>query len=223
MAGLTRRGWWWVLDYLYAALWQARSFLPGRPPSSFRDGEMRPVVIIPGIYETWRFMNPLVTAINGAGHPVHVMTMLQHNRRPVLAAAELIAEYLERHDLRNVVIVAHSKGGLIGKFLMLDPGSAARIDSMVSICTPFSGSRYATLMLLPSLRAFSPRNSMTLRMARERGVNGHITSIFGHFDPHIPEGSELPGAHNIRLDTGGHFRILGTPQTIAAVLECIAT
>ena len=219
---ILRRWWWWTLDYAYAALWQLRSFFPGTPPSSFRDGGLRPVVVLPGIYETWRFMNPLVTAVNDAGHPVHVMTTLQHNRRPVVASAQLIAEYLELHDLHDVVIVAHSKGGLIGKYLMLEPRTAPRIASMVAICTPFSGSRWANLMVLPSLRAFSPRNSVTLRMAREFGVNERITSIFGAFDPHIPEGSELPGGRNIRIETGGHFRILGKPQTIAAVLERIA-
>lgn len=216
---IVRRGWWWWLDYLYAGLWQLRSLIPGAPPRSLGYGKLRPVLIIPGIYETWRFMQPIVVALNAAGHPVHVLPLLRHNRRPVAASAELIAEYLEQHELEGVVIVAHSKGGLIGKFLMLEPRTAARIHSMVTICTPFSGSRYARLMVLPSLRAFSPRNSVTRRMASELAVNERITSIFGVFDPHIPEGSELPGARNIRLDIGGHFRILGKPTTIAAVLE----
>ena len=34
-------------------------------------------------------------------------------------------------------------------------------------------------------------------------------------DPHIPEGSALPGATNIELDAGGHFRILADPRVIA--------
>jgi pimeloyl-ACP methyl ester carboxylesterase len=219
LAGLAKRGTWWLLDYLYAGRRQLRSLLPGRIPESFRDGTSPPVVILPGIYESWRFMQPLVAAVNEAGHPVHVMTVLQQNRRPVAASAELIADYLEKEDLRNVVIVAHSKGGLIGKHLMLDPRTADRVQSMVAICTPFSGSRYARLMVLPSLRAFSPRNATTLRLAAELGANERITSIYGTFDPHIPEGSELPGARNIRLPVAGHFRILGEPDTVAAVLE----
>jgi hypothetical protein len=39
--------------------------------------------------------------------------------------------------------------------------------------------------------------------------------VYAGFDPHIPEGSELPGAKNVRLETGGHFRVLAHPQVFA--------
>jgi len=73
-------------------------------------------------------------------------------------------------------------------------------------------------MLLPSLRALSPRSAVTLQLSREQSVNQRITSLYGLFDPHIPEGSVLPGARNIQLDTGGHFRILAEEDTIRTVL-----
>ena len=52
--------------------------------------------------------------------------------------------------------------------------------------------------------------------------NTRIVSIFGIFDPHIPGGSSLAGAHNIVLETGGHFRILGDRNTIAIVRDAVA-
>jgi len=54
------------------------------------------VVVIPGIYETWQFMRPLVDALHQAGHPVHVVTLLQNNRMPVERAAGLVIDYLKR-------------------------------------------------------------------------------------------------------------------------------
>jgi len=92
---------------------------------------------------------------------------------------------------------------------------------MIAVCTPFSGSRYARYLLIPSLRIFSPRNALTLQMAREEAVNHRISSIYGNFDPHIPEGSVLPGARNIRVPVAGHFRILGHAETVGAILEQI--
>ena len=74
------------------------------------------------------------------------------------------------------------------------------------------------LALLPSLRALSPRSAVTVQLSREQRVNERITSVYGLFDPHIPEGSVLPGARNVPLDTGGHFRILAHPDTISTVL-----
>lgn len=214
-----QKGVWWLQDYLYAAGWQVRGMLSRVQPGSFHQGHRRPVLIIPGVYENWQFMMPLIQSIHDAGHPVHVVTVLQRNQLDVPAAARMVAQHLEEAGLRDAVIVAHSKGGLIGKYamLMLDPEQ--RIDRMVTVCTPFSGSRYARYMLLPSLRIFSPRHPLTLELAREEAINSRITSIYGPFDPHIPEGSVLPGATNIELPTAGHFRILGDPETARIIVE----
>ena len=209
---------WWARDYAYAVGRQLRSAVSRVSPDEFLSGTGRPVVVIPGIFEDWRFMLPLIRELHRAGHPVHVVTVLQRNRLAVPKAADLIAGYLRERDLTDTMIVAHSKGGLIGKYAMMSLDPEQRIGRMVAVCSPFSGSRYAGYMLLPSLRALSPRNAVTVQLSREQGVNERITSVFGLFDPHIPEGSMLPGARNVQLDTGGHFRILAQEETIRTVL-----
>jgi pimeloyl-ACP methyl ester carboxylesterase len=214
-----QKGLWWLQDYLYAGIWQVRGVLSRVQPGSFHSGHRSPVIIIPGVYENWQFMLPLIQAIHDAGHPVHVVTVLQRNKLKVPVAARLVAEHLEESGLQNAVIVAHSKGGLIGKCAMLLPDPEHRIDRMITVCTPFSGSRYANYMLLPTLRIFSPRNALTLELAREERINSRVTSIYGPFDPHIPEGSVLPGATNIELPTAGHFRILGDAETARVIVE----
>lgn len=222
MSGPLRAARWWVQDYLYAAGRQLGSAVSRTRPVDFLSGTGRPVVVIPGIYEDWRFVLPLVKRLHEAGHPVHVVTVLQRNRLAVPQAAELIAGYLRDRNLKDVMIVAHSKGGLIGKYVMMCLDPDGRISGMVAVCSPFSGSRYAAFMLLPSLRAFSPRNAVTVQLSREERVNERITSVYGIFDPHIPEGSVLPGARNIRLDTAGHFRILAHEDTIRTILDAAA-
>ncbi|MFS0717795.1 alpha/beta hydrolase [Arthrobacter sp. 1P04PC] len=219
MSGPLRVAGWWALDYVYAVGRQLRSAVSRVSPDEFLSGTGRHVLIIPGIFEDWRFMMPLIRTLHDAGHPVHVVTVLQRNRLAVPKAAELIAGYLRDRDLTDVLIVAHSKGGLIGKFAMMALDPERRLVRMVAVASPFSGSRYAGFMLLPSLRALSPRSAVTLQLSREQRVNERITSIYGLFDPHIPEGSVLPGARNIQLDTGGHFRILAHEETLKTVLE----
>ncbi|RPE77933.1 MULTISPECIES: triacylglycerol lipase [unclassified Frondihabitans] len=213
---------WWVRDYAFAAHWQVRAIVGRRDPGLYLSGDGRPVVVIPGVWETWAFLRPLIARVHAAGHPVHVLDSLHWNSRPVEATAHDVATYVLEHELTDVVIVAHSKGGLIGKYVMALLDDAHRIESMVAICSPFSGSRYAPWLVLKSLRAFSPRDATTLLLARNREVNARIVSIFGEFDPHIPEGSSLPGAENIRLPAGGHFRILALPRTIRTVLAVAA-
>jgi len=205
---------WWTRDYGYALAWQTRAFFNRTDPDAFLTGDRAPVVVLPGIYETWKFMQPLVAAIHRRGHPVHVLDALRRNERPVVEAAGQVTAYLQERDLGDAIVVAHSKGGLIGKQVMIGP-VGERIRSMLAIATPFGGSRYARLMVSPTLRIFSPSDATIVALARQEDVNSRIVSVYGRFDPHIPEGSELPGAKNVRLETGGHFRILAHPRVLA--------
>ena len=222
MTGILQIAGWWVQDYLYAAGRQLLGAVSRASPEEFLSGTWRPVVVIPGVYEDWRFLLPLIRRLHKAGHPVHVLSSLGRNRLAIPKAADLIAGYIRERNLTDTVIVAHSKGGLIGKFVMLQLDRERRIAGMVAVCSPFSGSRYASFMLLPSLRAFSPRSAVTMQLSREERVNQHITSVYGRFDPHIPEGSLLPGARNIQLDTAGHFRVLAHEETVRTILDATA-
>lgn len=199
---------------MYAGYWQLRATFDRTDATSFASGSAAPIVVLPGVYETWKFMQPLVAAMNDRGHPVHIVDTLRRNQRPVGDMAGSVADFLERNDLTDVILVAHSKGGLAGKVVMTGP-AGARVRSMLAIATPFGGSRYARLMLSRTLREFSPDDPAIVSLARQRDVNERIVSVYAEFDPHIPEGSELAGAKNVRLDTGGHFRILADPRVLA--------
>ena len=206
---------WWARDYAYALYWQARAIVGRTDPDAFQSGAKTPIVVIPGVYETWRFMQPTIRAMHDRGHPVYVVDALNWNNRPVVEAADLVSSFLATHDLRGVVLVSHSKGGLIGKYVMTAGREAARIESMLAVAAPFGGSSYARFMVLPSLRIFSPTNATIVALAHDESVNARIVSVYGEFDPHVPAGSELIGAKNVRLDTGGHFRVLAHPRVMA--------
>ena len=209
---------WWGQDYVYAVAAQLRAVGPGYP-DDLTAGTLRPLVLLPGIYETWRFLEPLAQALHERGHPVHVVTGLGSNRRPVVESARQVADLLRERDLNDVVLVAHSKGGLIGKHLMAFDPAGERVRAMVAVATPFGGSRYSNLMPTPSLRAFRSGDATMRALAAAADVNSRIVSVFGAFDPHIPEGSELAGGRNVRLDGGGHFRVLADPRVVAEVIR----
>lgn len=143
------------------------------------------------------------------------------NTRTVTASADVVRDYLQGRDLSDVLLVAHSKGGLIGKHAMLHQDPEGRIDRMIAVATPFAGSVYARLFLVPSIRAFSPRDRTLRMLAEQLEVNARITSIWGAFDPHIPGGSRLQGAVNVPLRTSGHFRIIGQAELLGAVERAV--
>jgi hypothetical protein len=99
----------------------------------------------------------------------------------------------------------------------LDPDG--RVTAMVAVCTPFAGSVYARRLPSRVLRELAPGSPTTRRLQAYREVDARITTVSGVFDPHIPGGSTLPGARNVVLDDGGHFRLLGVRAVHDIVID----
>jgi len=247
---------WTLLDEMYAG-WRQLALLGGNRRSRrwcSGDDALPEVVLLPGVYEHWTFIRPLGNALNAAGHRVRVVRGLSINRLPiaVTAARAVTALAAEPTPSAGRVIVAHSKGGLVGKHLLMDQAAAAaaaaassapgRADAaagaldpgapparlpdvgvlgVVAVCTPFAGSRYARMFVNRTMRALRPDDETIVLLGGAASVNARIVSVYGVFDPHVPEGSVLAGATNVQVDTAGHFMILRTPEAAAAVLDGI--
>jgi len=210
-----------IADYPNALRFRADAVRARAVPSSFADGHLRPVVILPGIYESWHYLRPIAERLNAGGHPVHVIPTLGLNRAPIPATAARVHAYLVDRGLHSVAIVAHSKGGIVGKHVMALDDREGRVDQLVAIASPFNGSAMARITPNPALRAFLPTDPVIVGLAAERAVNERITSIYPSFDPHIPDGCVLEGARNVELPVIGHFRILLHPAVIEAVLDAV--
>ncbi|WP_147918585.1 esterase/lipase family protein [Ruania zhangjianzhongii] len=232
-----RRGGAWAADYAYAVRQIGAGLIRPAPEwatSGATSGTQVPVLLIPGIYESWRFLEPLAERLLDAGHPVHVVRELGLNHRSVRSGADMVAANLRTLAAREVVLVAHSKGGLIGKQVLLDRADGVtygaqagagdarpgpRVLGLVAVNTPFRGSAYATFMPVRAVRALSPRALRAL--AEQRAVDAQITSLYTSWDPHIPGGSELLTARNVQVPAVGHFRILGDRHTQDAIVAAV--
>lgn len=213
-------------DYGFAVGWQLRGLWPDRARRArWRTGsaDRATVVLLPGVLERWPFLRAIGDRLARAGHPVHTVPSLGVNCRLVPAQAARVAEYLRAHDLRDVVLVAHSKGGLIGKSVLRDRAVSSRVLGLVAVATPFNGSPYARWFVAPSIREFSPEHPVIVDLARDRAVNDRIVSLWPSFDQHIPVSSRLVGARaNVVLPGTGHFRILSSRVFGEAVQRYVA-
>ncbi len=212
-------------DYSYALRVHARTMLGGSVPAAYRLGDRAPILLLPGVYETWRTLRWFGDTMNAEGHPIVVVPGLAHNRRPIVETARFAQAVLDANDLTGVVILAHSKGGIVGKTMMLETdgagGAGRRIERMVAVNSPFSGSRMARFVPTRGFRAFRPDDPHLAKLGAVVDVNARITSVYADFDGHVPDGSELPGATNVRVPVEGHFRPLGHPVGRAAILEAL--
>ena len=212
----------YVADYATALRMLASGILHRGADETYHDGDRAPVLILPGVYEPWTFLRPLAERLHAAGHPVHVVRALGRNAKSISRSAAIAQHYLDSADLRGVVLVAHSKGGLIGKHMMSIDDIGGRIDKLIAIATPFGGSSYARYFLNPPLRAFHPKSKTLVALAANAIANSRITSIYGEFDTHIPEGCALNGATNLEFPVQGHFRVLADESVLAAVDAALA-
>lgn len=216
----------WAIDYLDAAVLHTRAIAGGWrvPPHYGRGKEGKPtIVLIPGVYERWSFLKPIADRLWREGYPISVVHGLGYNLRPIIDTSDRLAAALSRVSANPAgrIIVAHSKGGLVGKHLMLSHREELGVRGLVAVCTPFAGSRYAKYVLGQTLRAFSPTNDTIVLLGRDSSVNSQIVSIFGPFDPHVPDGSVLVGATNVQVPVSGHFRILHARETIDAATDAV--
>ena len=202
-----------------AALDAARRRLSGaRTPR--RAGE-RPVVILPGVYETWHFLRPIADALNRRGHPVHVCTpwasTATRSRRPRRSSPASWPPSTCATSRSSRTARAGSSASTCSRSTTRTAGSTGSSPWP----TPFGGSRLARYTVGSTLRAFLPGDPVIRSLADERAVNARITSIYPRFDPNIPEGSRLEGATNVELPLVGHFRILTAPEALAAVVAAV--
>ncbi|MCU1481424.1 MAG: alpha/beta hydrolase [Subtercola sp.] len=216
----------WMLDYAYTAADELRAAADRRSAEerfAAASASGRPVVLIAGVFETWAVLRTVGAEAARIGHPVHVVEELGRNTETLEASARVIASYLESHDLRHVVLLAHSKGGLVGKYLMLRFDAERRIDGLVAINAPFSGSQWGRVMRAQSVRALGPSDRVVQFLQATHDVDSRIVSVYSTFDQNVWAGSRLEGARrNVRLNVAGHSRILGTKALVPLLPEAIS-
>ncbi|QNO36685.1 hypothetical protein H4J02_09275 [Protaetiibacter sp. SSC-01] len=206
-------------DFPNAMRFRARAARAWPVPPHYAEGDKRPVVVAPGVYETWHYLRLVADALNAAGHPVFTVPGLGFNHRPIPESADIVWRRIRELDLHDVAIVAHSKGGLIGKHVLAQDDVEGRVDRVVAIATPFSGSRMAYYVVAKAVREFRPDNPVISRLLTVEDVNSRIISIAPRWDPHIPDGSTVVGGRNVTLPVVGHFRILLDPRLPQVVVE----
>lgn len=217
----TVHDWGVALGDLARAVWRQRAWrLPAAPDPDSRCRDV-PIVILPGILEPWTYLAPLARWFSDRGHPVEFVETLGWNLAHLDASAERCLRVLRERGISGAVLVAHSKGGLIGKAVLLAQGDEKAAIGMVAVATPFEGStvgrRLQRLVARSPLGLFAPGNPVLQTLAEEISVNAHIVSLSPAWDQMIPGGSHLSGATNVDLDAAGHFR----PVRDEAVWEII--
>lgn len=224
MTNAIRKIGYWVHDYLHALHKQGYAFMYRKPPAHYlgfvKEGRV-PIILIPGIYEKWHFLKAIADPLSLRGHPVYALEHLGYNTSAIKHSAELIRELIDEKKLRSAIIIAHSKGGLIGKYMLAHHNQDGKIKKVIAIASPFGGSNIAKIVRHAPVQELHPDSEIIRKFQNEKSVNDKIVSISGMFDNHVwPESScVLDGAKNIQVHEYGHHKILFSKRVKDIVLS----
>jgi triacylglycerol lipase len=217
----------WVKDYAHLFSAGSVMYFTHTPPKHYLentvDGKV-PVIILPGIFGRWAFLKPLADHISLLGHPVYIVPKLGNNIGSIPSSAKLVREVIEENNLKNVIIVAHSKGGLISKYLLVNEDPNKRVKGLIAIATPFHGSSIGKLIPHYSIAELNTDSEIIHYLENSSEVNNKIVSIIPSYDNHVwhEKGSFLDGAlQNIKVDVAGHHLILNDKKVWSTVIEWI--
>jgi triacylglycerol lipase len=205
-----------VGEYVLIVFNHLKYLLLADPPSRWKIGNKGNVVLIQGLNSGWVILKSIGDSLNGQGYRVHVIKDLKTNTIPVLEGCERVKEYINEHRLKDIIVITHSKGGIIGLYLLKDPKVSKRIKKLITIACPFYGSVLAGLM--PCAKELVP-SSQLIKNALS-GVNfKKIFSLYPRVDNHVvPNKNLIPDkVSGKQIDITGHTRILESEETMGEI------
>lgn len=209
-----------LADLAFSAAKQIEGFVRRTPPALWSQGNRAPVVLLPGIYERWNFLAAIAERMHEAGHPIIVIPELGRLAGPVDEACEtVIARFAA--ESRDVILIGHSKGGLVARTLLDRAEIGHRIRLVIAINTPFSGSRWARFVRMRRLRDLRPESRQIVTLGRPADANARVVSIGSRLDPLVTESTALPGAVHVVVPRVGHFLPLRTTTTVDLVARIV--
>ncbi len=212
----------WAKDYLQAAHAHVHAVLVKKPPKHFLGHIVhgkKPIILIPGYLEKWNFLRTIANPLSHAGHPIYVVKNLGYNSKEIHFSSKLVFELINEFNLKDVVIISHSKGGLIGKYMLSFNNDDGVIEKLIAVATPWAGSNIVKLVPHKSAKELHPKSEIIEKLKQQDKINHKIVSIYGVYDNHVwpTKSCHLDGAKNIEVNTHGHHTILFDKEVVKII------
>lgn len=219
----------WVKDYAHLLRYGTMMYFRRTPPRHYLGHVVEgkaPVIILPGVFNTWAFVSPIADQLSLLGHPIYVVPKLGNNIGDISEAAKKVREVIVENNLVDVILVAHSKGGLIGKYVLAYENGDYKVKGLIAIATPFHGTAITKLVPSGHVSELAENSQIIRDLITQRQINNRIVSIYPSYDNHVwhEQGSFLEGAlENIQVKITGHHRVLYDKQVQKTVVKWIDT
>jgi pimeloyl-ACP methyl ester carboxylesterase len=163
--------------------------------------------------------------------PKHKAYFLDYDSSVPIETA--LTTVLERLPSQNFSIVSHSLGGILGHLIASRDPSRSQVESLVTISTPFGGSKQASLLrwVYPGFMVLSDLAPSSAVMAEIKktpklhcdflsivSVDGHLPFIRDQNDGVVTIESQLSIEPTKRVEIhSNHFESVQDPATVAEI------
>jgi pimeloyl-ACP methyl ester carboxylesterase len=136
---------------------------------------------------------------------------------------ETVQDVLAATGAGKVHLVGHSLGGVIVALALTRDRLAGRVDLVITLGSPFSGSPWAGMLAVaPLVRALRPGSRLLRRLAAAPAPEGVRWLAFAStLDPIVPAHRAVPAnrqATRVVIDAAGHCGMLLDPDVIARIV-----
>lgn len=191
-------------------------------PSEWSQGTQGQVLFIQGFNGNIHSFFTLAQLANQLGYQIHFCQKLGRNTMPISQAADIVKRFILTHSSNKLVIIGHSKGGLIARMLTIDPDLINKIKCIITIASPHNG----TMMgwLVPSGWELTKTNGIIKQLADEDNHKVPIYNLYPKLDNMVIPNQNLylKGAINHQIEVVGHTQILESTQTQTVIDEILS-
>lgn len=199
--------------------------------ATHREGASEPpVLVVPGFLGPSLLLRPLSVFLRL--HDRHVKVLRTFPAFDgVVGQAERIAQAVERLKAKTgrsqVDLVAHSMGGLAGRYYLLKMGGIANVRRFITVATPHMGTNWASMFVLTqSLKDMKPGNPLLEELAGAEKIRGvRCINIRAGWDQIVwPREHGRWGddhAHEHELPWAEHWAVQADPRLLALVITTL--
>ena len=185
----------------------------------------RPVLLVHGFGGSKSHWSLVAQALSARGLTVDAISYAPLGTSVEQLAGELVADVektLSRTAADKVHLVGHSLGGVIIAQALVDPRLNGRVDTVITLGSPFGGSPWAALLpLFEIVRALRPGSPLLRRLASMPLPDGvRWLSATAALDVIVPGLRSVPfhaQVETITVNDVGHLGMLMSRQVIGCI------
>jgi pimeloyl-ACP methyl ester carboxylesterase len=220
-----------ILTYELYPLGLISKSLPTLPSLSLRGpGSKLPVLFIHGIFHNRSTFAWLKQRLYSKGFRQFKEVNLLTSIHPIPRLAEQVARetrlLIKKYNVPQVDIIAHSMGGVIGRYFVQLLGGDGLVRNLITLGTPHRGTEWSRYSIIPHIRELTPQ-SRTLELLNDCPPPKHTRAIAVSGDLDIvirpKDCTWWDGVRNIHLSRVGHAGLLFSTRVLDIILSHLNT